>query len=160
VSLRESALRVATLRALADKVKEASDRAREAMRAELEETGAEKSTAYLPDGTKAATVSYVAGKRTARVTDERALLAWVRKNRPQELEGQIRPAYLSVLLDSAAKRGVCVDEATGEVIPGVEAANGQPFVSCRFDSGGRDAIAAAWQAGELDAVVSRGELTT
>jgi hypothetical protein len=63
---------------------------------------------------------------------------------------RVRESFRKSLLDTASKAGEPIDAATGEVIPGVDIAEGSRYVSIRFTPGGRDAVAAAWAAGELD----------
>lgn len=70
------------------------------------------------------TVSVVGGGKVARVTDERALFEWVRKNRPDELSQIINPAFVESIKKICEDEGVAVYKPTGEVIPGVELVDG------------------------------------
>jgi hypothetical protein len=152
--LREQALRVAVLRALTDRIIEARDAARDELQATLADLGADRATAEL-DGTKVATLTLAGGKRTARVVDDREFLSWVREHRPGEVEQRVRDAYRSQLLAAASAAGAPVDPNTGELIPGVEVADGSPYIKTTFTPGGRERIAAAWAAGELDGITGR-----
>ena len=62
------------------------------------------------------------------VMDDKALLAYVEKNYPTEVQTvkQINPVFLKVLLDNAAKLGDPVDK-DGTVLPGVEWREGGEF---------------------------------
>ncbi len=153
-TLREQALRVAVLRALTDRIIEARDAARAELQATLTELGADRATAEL-DGVKVASLTLAGGKRSARVADERAFLSWVQTHRPGEVEQRVRDAYRRQLLDAASAAGAPVDPNTGEVIPGVEVADGTSYIATTFTPGGRERIAAAWVAGELDGITGR-----
>jgi hypothetical protein len=78
----------------------------------------EKVGAYLPDGTKMASVGYSGGRKTAKVTDEQAALKWCLDKYPNEIVKAINPAFLKVLLD-VAKATVSVGE------PGVDPHTGE-----------------------------------
>lgn len=82
--------------------------------------------AELPDGTRIGTVKRSKVRKAAAVTDERALLAWVRENRPDELIESVNPAFVDWLKGQAKKHGFAVVPSTGEVVPGVEMVDGAP----------------------------------
>jgi len=86
----------------------------------------ESVAALLPDGTRIGSVKRSKAKRSPVVTDEAALLAWVRENRPEELVESVRPAFVDYLKAQARKHGEAVYEATGEIVPGVEMRVGAP----------------------------------
>src|SRR5690606_41618909 len=71
------------------------------------------------------------GRPSARVVDEIAFAAWVAQRYPSEIVQSVRPAFAKRLLDEAAKLGDPVDPQTGEVMPGVEAAQGEPHLTVR-----------------------------
>ena len=121
-------------------------------------TGASRVDAKLPDGTKVATISRTAPKQTAAVGDDKAFLAWARKNSPHNVETkllvEVRPAYKAALLAEMTAAGVTeiADRETGvvEEVPGVEIrATRSTTHSVRPTKDGRDAIARAWREGEL-----------
>jgi len=153
MNLREAALRAAVLRALADRIKEASDEARADVQRQLEDTGASQAKVDLA-GQPIATVSLAGGKPTARIVDERAFLAWVQANRPTEVEVKVRESYRKAVLDADG-----ADPASGEFVPGVEITDSTPYVSVRFTGGGRAAVAAAWQSGALTEIAGTPALT-
>ncbi|AYR00417.1 DNA binding protein [Mycobacterium phage Whouxphf] len=74
-------------------------------------------------------VSMAKGRKTAKVTSETALLAYVKANYPTEIEVEerVRPAFLKQLLDDAAKKGAFVD-VDGVVIDGlIDVVEGAPY---------------------------------
>lgn len=82
--------------------------------------------AELPDGTRIGTVKRSKAKQSAVVTDPKALLAWVVKNRPDEIVQSVNPAFVKWVQDQAKKYGEPVDPTSGEIIPGVEVVTGSP----------------------------------
>jgi hypothetical protein len=93
----------------------------------------EKVGAYLPDGTKMASVSRSDGKKTARVTNPAHALLWCLKHHPEEIVQAINPAFLKKLTDYAqanceiGEHGV--DPYTGEELTFIEVARGNPYVT-------------------------------
>jgi len=165
MNLRELALEEATLKALADHV---TDRLK-AVRTELQqsldaaeqESGTRQIVATLPDEhrTPIATLSLTDPKPEAKVIDADAFKAWVMATYPGEIERrfvtEVRPAFLDKVLGEMTAAGVArlVDTETGELhddVPGVAVkATRSRNHSLRFKPAGREAIAAAWQAGTL-----------
>jgi hypothetical protein len=142
--LKEQARRVAILAALGERITEAAQQARAELVADMREIGAEKVTAELPDGTAVASVSLAAGsKARAYVADEAAFTKWVAAEHPSELEYTVRPAFRKRVLDGATR------PSDGQLAPGVELADSKPYLSNRFKSGGKDAVAEAWRDGSL-----------
>lgn len=94
----------------------------------------EKVGAYLPDGTKMASVARQPGNKSARVANEAAALKWCLARYPDEVQTVqvIRPAFLKVLLDTAKASGkpgdAGVDPHTSELLPFIEVVQGSPFV--------------------------------
>jgi len=84
--------------------------------------------AVLPDGTRVGTVKASKAPRKPTVTDMPAVLAWVKANRPEEVNTteSVTSAFLSYLLDQTKKHGEPVYEATGEIVPGIEMRTGNP----------------------------------
>lgn len=117
---------------------------RAAVVADMGKRHVEKIGAYLPDGTKMASVSRSDGKRTARVTDEAKALAWCLRAHPEEVQTVqiIRPAYLKMLLelavaDEAPAGAVGMDPKTGEALPFIEVQQGSPYVTVTTTSEGK-----------------------
>lgn len=87
--------------------------------------------AAVVDGTVLGHVTMAKGRKTARVVNEAAVLAYVKAHHPTEIEyvalEQVRPAFLKTLLDDAVKKGAFVD-ADGVVIDGlIEVVEGAPY---------------------------------
>ncbi|WP_432051213.1 hypothetical protein [Streptomyces xiamenensis] len=156
--LPELALEEAALKALADLVGERLKEVKELMQQQLVDSGATRVDATLADGVKVATISRRSPTPAAVVTDEAALLAWVREYARGEVSTrvvtEVRPAYRKRLLDEITAAGtprVC-DADTGELhdVPGVEVrATRSATHSVRLAAGGPEAIAAAWRSGAL-----------
>lgn len=104
-------------------------------------------------GRRAAWVSMPTPATRASVKNDRAFLAWVKKNLPGEIETveQVREGTRKRLLDMA-KAGGWPDPETGErvTIPGVEVSAGDPSVRVELDAAAMEVIGAAWRAGEID----------
>lgn len=83
----------------------------------------EKMKATLPDGMPLGTVQRTEKAKSVHV-NLTELMAWVEKNRPDQLQTNIADAYLSHLMAQCKKLGHAVDERTGEVIPGIELREG------------------------------------
>lgn len=99
--------------------------------AEATDAGDRSVWAVGPDRTQVGVVQQVAGSVRARVSDPRALMAWVHTHRPDEIvaEPTIRASYLTVLLEAAKAAGESVDPATGEPgVPGIVVDTGPPSV--------------------------------
>jgi hypothetical protein len=153
MNVSETALEAVVLKALLDEISARVKAAKTQMAAAFTETGTTGTVPSLPDGTKLATVTYAGGdSKSAYVTDENALLAWVLAEHPEQMELVIRPSYQKGLLDAAEKAGQPVDPSTGEVVPGIAVKTTTPYVSIRFKPGAKEAVAAAWRAGELAGV--------
>ncbi|WP_432184889.1 hypothetical protein [Streptomyces tendae] len=161
-NLRELALEEATLKALADVVKDRLTAVRRDLQSGLDkaeqETGTRQIAAQLPDGTPVATLSLTDPKPEAKVTDPAAFKAWVMDAFPGEVErrfvAEVRGAFSEKLLAEMTAAGVArvVDKETGELhdVPGVEVkATRSRNHSLRFKPAARDAIAEAWQSGSL-----------
>jgi 2-oxoglutarate dehydrogenase complex dehydrogenase (E1) component-like enzyme len=93
----------------------------------------EKVGAYLPNGTKIASVSRSDGNRTVQYDQVKAL-NWCRSRYPDEVETveRVRPAFLKKLLDvagslPAGSKGL--DPATGEELAFITVEQGNPYVS-------------------------------
>lgn len=84
-------------------------------------------------------VTYSRGKPTAVVTNERALLEWVRQRHPEMLLSRVNPAYIAALKRMAEREGVASDRDTGEVVPGIEIVNAGPGLRIVKDPDAREA---------------------
>ena len=147
------AMQAAVLKALLDEISARLDVVKRQTEEAFTETGATQAVPELPDGTKLATVSLAGGGGTSAYVDsDNELLAWVLKEHPDQVELVIRDGYRKALLDTAKKEGQPIDPSTGETVPGIAVKPSKPYVSIRFKPGGKEAVAAAWRAGELAGV--------
>lgn len=109
-----------------------SDGLRAAVTADMKARRVERVGAYLPDGTKLGAVTFNEGRKTVKVTDPAAALTWLINRYPEQIVNAINPAFLAKLLD-AAKNGEVgshgVDPWTGEELPFITVAQGEPFVT-------------------------------
>lgn len=108
---------------------------------DLGERRVEKVGAYLPNGTKIASVSYRSGAKTARITDDAAALAWTERVHPEQIMKAVRPAFLAMLLEHAKKEievgGHGFDPWSGEELEWIEVVKGQPGVTVTTTAEGR-----------------------
>jgi hypothetical protein len=146
--LKQQALAVAVLAALGERITRAAEQARADLLAVMQEIGAERVAAELPDGKGVASVSLAAstGGR-AYVASEADFTRWVAGEHPTELEYTVRSAFRKQLLAELSK--------TQEAIPGVDFADARPYLKNTFKADGKEAIAKAWQAEELAELMSR-----
>lgn len=163
MNLRELALQEATLKALADLVKDRLAEVRSQMQSGLDaaekDSGTRQIAASLPDGTAVATLSLTDPKPEARVIDEAVFKAWVIDHYPSEIERrfitEVRAAFADKLLAEMTAAGTprIVDKETGELheVPGVSVkATRARNHSLRFKPEGRQAIAEAWWSGAVE----------
>lgn len=103
----------------------------------------EKVSATLPDGTKVGTVGRSKVIQVAAVTDMKAFTEWVKANRPDEIiqpEPFVRASYLEHVKETAKRHGAPIDEATGEIIPGIELRDGTAMYRVTATDEGREII--------------------
>ena len=148
---REIARALAVTTVIADAAKERKDQLRADLLDALDALGADSAKAELPDGTAIGKASLAGGKARAVVSDEDALTGWVADNAPTEVVWRIREAYRKALLDrlEPGPKGVAVDPATGEIVPGVRFTATAPYVSMRFDRDGRASVIDALRSGAV-----------
>lgn len=142
--VRGLAVQAVALKVLSERVKERSDAVKAELAASLDV--GDRKTATLDDSTKVGSISYAAGKTSAKITNDRALTEWVAERYPDEIMTQVRPAFLTSLLEAAKKAGAAVDVQTGELLPGVELGTSQPYLSVRPDPAGIPALVDAIRA--------------
>lgn len=99
----------------------------------------EKMKATLPGGMPIGTVQRTETSKVVRVYHDE-LLAWVKANRPDQIIEQVSETYVHHLQEICRKRGVAVDETTGEIIPGVELREGSSSFRITPSSEGREYI--------------------
>lgn len=94
----------------------------------------ERVGAFLPDGTKIASITRSDGRKSATIVDEQAALEWCKSRYPTEVVTveMIRPAFRKKFLDIAGSLPVGsqgLDSATGEELPFIEVRQGAPYVT-------------------------------
>lgn len=153
---RELALRFALLKILTDELKTAKGVAdcevRDGWRPK------DRITATLPGGDDVGTVTLASGKTTARLTDEAVYEEWVRATHPEAIETvpattRINPDFTDRIMAAARKLGVAIDAETGEEVPGITVAAGDPYPMVKLTPEARGAVAAAWTHGNLAALL-------
>jgi hypothetical protein len=147
---REVAVRVAALKALYDKVRAAYNAARADAVAAL--SPGDRLHAALPDGADIGTVSVVDGKTTAKVTNQSALIEWVKANAPDEVVivhvPQVRESYLGALLARCENvDGAAMHAKTGELLPGVRFETGEPYARVTQPADQQAMFLQAWRTG-------------
>lgn len=145
---RATALDLLVLKELASRVAAADKQLRAQAGAEWEP--GDRLTVKIGDQ-KIGTVTMADGRVTARITDTKALLAWVKANYPSEVHTveEIRPAFVTKLLADAKDDGEPVDRKTGAPVPGIEVGTGDPYITTSAEKAAAAVIAAAWRSGEL-----------
>jgi hypothetical protein len=181
MSLRDDNAKFALLKAVVDAATAEIARLRADHTGHLVERFKEEGTtsfkALLPDGTAVATISLTIPKPTLTVTDDEAFKAWLETNHPNAIDTETIPAQPEQLIPAVPERvernvnpkritslmeqfkpvpdGV-VDLTTGMLVAGVEmtpAADPKQF-SVTYAKDGRDQLADAYRAGDLDALVA------
>lgn len=131
---------------LAEEVDREVRRAREALEPTL--VPGEKVKALLPDGRVVGTVQLTERVTSVVVVDEAALLAYVRRARPDQIitSEAIRPSFLSWLRNDAKKQlqdedsdGQVVD-ANGEIVPGLQLMHGSAAYRPVIPSAGKKVL--------------------
>jgi hypothetical protein len=142
-----------------------------------EDDGVKSMDVKLPSGTKVAAISLSVPKATTEVVDEQALVAYAKESAPWLLKDHHHPAvpeqvipaqaaYTEQILDREALAewiktvkpvepsagGPVVNPDSGEVVDGIlHTPEGKPrSFSVRYATDGRDDLARAWRAGELE----------
>lgn len=180
MNLRDRNTRFALLKAMRDAIDEELTLERadhtDLLRAQYDEVGVKSFDVKLPGGGKVGTISLSVPKADTIVRDEEALLAWCRENMPSAVIEERVPAQPEVVIPATPARTVYrVDDAMvtallkgsrpvdptsgglvvdddGVVIEGVEyVPAGRPkSFAVRYERDGREALALAYRAGELD----------
>lgn len=83
------------------------------------------------DGVVLGTVALRAGRVSVTVTDDAAFTKWVQDRYPTEIVTveAVRPAFRTKLIEYAKKHGEPVDPGSGEVVPGLQVAYGDPHLA-------------------------------
>lgn len=179
MSLKDTCLRVALSKARSQKASADHETAREkaewALLQAVLESGVDRVTVTLPDGTKVATVTVLKG-RTEVTVDEKALLkwveevtpseveevadtavladpevlAWLRHHRPGSVQRRVRAAWHAAKVKEAtANKGRILNRLTGEETQIAQVTQHRPTGAFQFKAtdDGLDAVLAAYESG-------------
>lgn len=164
MSLKDQATRVAILdtlsKTIANELKAAKADLETGLRTAKAETGTQTIAVDL-NGADIGKATLVQNKPAATVTDETALLAWVRTVAPTEittrLVTEIRPAWLTQLKKQIDAVGTpeWADPETGVIhdVPGIELICRAAYTRLTIPDEGKQAIGNAWRSGQLTSVV-------
>lgn len=132
--------RAVVARILADEVAALTRDARAVLEPGMEPD--EDVAATLPDGTRVGKVGRSKPSRRVIVTDQAALLAWATEHRPDDVivHRSINPAVMKAWEGQVRKHGHAFDPATGEIVPGIEPAEGSPSFRVTVDEDMRDVV--------------------
>lgn len=142
--MREAAARAVVYQIVEQAAKARKDEAK----AELAELEPGDGISARLNGVAIGKATMTAGRQKLTVTDELALVEWVRRNHPTEIVESVNPAYLKVLEASGKALGAVIDDQ-GEVVPGVEITVGEAFVSVRKDKDAPFVVAELLSTGRL-----------
>lgn len=113
----------------------------------------DRNSATLPGNVLLGAVTLAKGRTTSKLADEPAFEAWVAKTHPEQIETvtitRVKPDYRERLMSAARQLGEAVDAETGEAVPGITVGQGEAYPTVKLAPGARDAVAQAWQAGQL-----------
>lgn len=144
--LRDAALRAAVWQTVEAKAKEQKDFARQ----DLAGIPVGETVAARWNGELLAKAAMAKGKTRMVVTNEAALVAWVKAHHPTEIVEAVNKAFLTSLEARAKDLGLgAVIDSQGEVIPGVEIATGDPVVSVRKEKGAEQLVADMLTSGRI-----------
>lgn len=144
---------------LADAARDEGAEAREALVARMTDVGSERMRVKGDDDVDYGTLVMVPGSRRAQVADDKAFVDWVAKRYPDEMVLLVRPAFRDRLLATATRLGDPVDSETGEVIPGVEISQGDPYLTVRPSAVAKERMRSALAANGLLALGQSGEVS-
>lgn len=160
MSLKDKATRVAILdtlaKTIADELKHAKADLEIGLRTAKAESGTQTIAVDL-NGADIGKATLVQPKAAATVTDEAALLAWVREVAKSEvttrLVTEIRPAWLAQLKKQieAIGRPEWADPETGVIhdVPGIDLVGRTAHTRLTVPDAGKKAIGEAWRSGAL-----------
>lgn len=127
-------VQLAIVKALETRVKDVKDTVTTAL---LEQMGpGDSKGAVLDDDTRLGRATYNDGRLSVVVEDEALFTKWVRENHPTELVEQVRPSFRDRVLNEA--------KTSGELPPGVNIRQGDPFITYRGLKGSEEAISRLW----------------
>lgn len=140
--LQTAARRLAAIKVFEDMVSAEKHSSRAEVMQELLDAGITRLNIQMPDKTVLGTIGVTKGRETARIVDERAFLAWVRENAPEELIETVRDSYRRSVLKQI--------QGGGEIPDGVEMSQGGPYPTVRLAEGATEAVLAAVRSGVIE----------
>jgi hypothetical protein len=140
-NLHDAALRAGVWQVIEQRAKALKD----AAKAELQALEVGDTVAGKVDGQVVAKATKTSGREKIVVTDERALLEWVKREHPSEVVEAVNPAYVRSL---DIVDGHAID-AQGGVVPGVEVHSGEPYVMVRRGKDAEQLVAELFTSGRL-----------
>jgi hypothetical protein len=129
---------------LGKRVGKAKDTVKDQLAAELEP--GDRKVARLASGIEVGSVTFTRGRASAGVINPRTLTEWVAANYPDEMEQQIRPTFLTAILEASKKAGVPMTP-DGTVVPGIWVGFTEPYLAAKPTN--VDALVDAIRAGQL-----------
>lgn len=184
LKLKDRNLRIALLKAVTEDIAAQMDAEKDLHREELigryEDEGTKSFDVKLPNGAKVAAISLAIPKATTTVVDEEALLKWARENAPDLVSEVTIPGVAAHFVEAVPERtefvvdakrvtellarvkpvdsagGEVVDPDTGSLVEGVTYTPGArpKSYTVRYEDDGREALALAYRAGELNDLLS------
>jgi tryptophan synthase alpha subunit len=123
---------------------------KDAAKAELQALEVGDAVAGKWDGKVIAKASKSKGRTKLTVTDEQAFLDWVSERHPTEVVYAVNPAFVKALEARAKDIGLgAVVSTDGEVVPGVEIVEGEPYVTVRREKDAPFLVAQLLSSGRL-----------
>jgi hypothetical protein len=139
-SLRDAAFRAGVWSVIEAKAKAMKDRAK----AELSALEPGDAVSGKWHGQPVAKATMSAGRLKLVVTDEAALLAWVKEHHPTEIVESVNPAFMKTFAS-------CEGQAhwQGHPVDFIRAEQGDPYISVRKADGAEDVIAELFRTGSV-----------
>lgn len=142
--LHEAAFRAGVWSVIAARAKELAD----AAKAELQALEVGDTVAGRYQGQIVAKATKTKGRAKLVVTDQNAFVNWVAGHHPTEITSQVNPAFLKHIESRAKEYGAPID-TLGEVIPGVELVDGDPYITVRKEKDASFIVAQLLSSGQL-----------
>lgn len=144
--LHEAAFRAGVWSVVAARAKELAD----AAKAELAALEVGDTVAGRWDGKVVAKATKAKGRARLIVTDSEGFTEWVARQHPSEIVSSVNPAYVKSLEARAKDLGLgAVVDAEGEVVPGVEIVEGDPYITVRREKDAPFIVAQLLSSGQL-----------
>lgn len=143
-NLRDAAFRAGVWSLIEAKAKEQKD----AAKAELRSLEPGDAVSGKWHGQPVAKATMTKGRTKLVVTDEQKFLDWVQEYAPTEIVRSVNPAYMKAIEARAKNLGAPVN-LDGELYPGLDLQEGDPYVSIRKADGAEAVIAELFRTGAV-----------